>query len=158
MNTQLLIIFIILNVVNVIFQTLRSLATVKCGKWLASAINAICYGLYTIVLVYTVCELPLFLKAGIVAVCNLIGVFIVKWIEEKIRKDKLWKVEATIVLDYAEEVHKSLSLCNIPHNLVEAGPWTIFNCYCDNQFRSLLTKEILNKYNAKYFVTESKVL
>ena len=32
MNTKLLILFIALNIVNVIIQTVKSLATVKCGK------------------------------------------------------------------------------------------------------------------------------
>ena len=78
---KLLILFIVLNVVNVIIQTVKSLATVKCGKGMASIVNAVAYGLYTIVLVYTMCDLPLYLKALVVALCNLVGVFIVKWLE-----------------------------------------------------------------------------
>ena len=96
MNIELLITFIVLNIVNVIIQTVKSIATIKCGKCWAAAVNAIAYGLYTVVVVYTVCDLPLCLKVTIVALCNLVGVFTVKFIEEKSRKDKLWKVEATI--------------------------------------------------------------
>ena len=59
MNTELLIIFIVLNIVNVIIQTVKSLATVKCGKTVAAIVNAVAYGLYTVVVVYTVCDLPL---------------------------------------------------------------------------------------------------
>ena len=93
---KLLITFIILNIFNVIIQTVKSIATVKCGKTAAAIINAVAYGLYTIVTVYMLCELDLWVKALIVAVCNLIGVYIVKLVEEESRKDKLWKVEATI--------------------------------------------------------------
>ena len=82
MNTNLLITFIVLNIVNVIIQTVKSLATVKCGKGVAAIVNAIAFGLYTIVTVYMLCELPLMWKAGIVALCNLVGVFLVKWAEE----------------------------------------------------------------------------
>ena len=57
MNTELLIIFIALNIVNVIIQTVKSLATVKCGKTVAALVNAIAYGLYTVVVVYIVCDL-----------------------------------------------------------------------------------------------------
>lgn len=32
MNTNLLLTFIALNIVNVILQTVKSIATVKCGK------------------------------------------------------------------------------------------------------------------------------
>ena len=94
--TKLLLTFIILNIVNVILQTVKSLCTVKCGKVVASVVNAVAYGLYTVVIIYTVCDLPLVTKALVVALCNLIGVFVVKLIEEKSRKDKLWLVKITI--------------------------------------------------------------
>ena len=96
MNYELLITFTALNVINVIIQTVKSIATVKCSKVAASVVNAIAYGLYTIVVVYTMADLPLIMKAGIVALCNLIGVFIVKLVEEKARKDKMWKIEMAI--------------------------------------------------------------
>ena len=47
MDTKLLIIFIVLNIFNVIIQTVKSIATVKCGKGAAALINAVAYGLYT---------------------------------------------------------------------------------------------------------------
>ena len=84
---NLLIIFIILNILNVIIQTVKSIATVKCGKAVAAITNAVAYGLYTVVVVYTMCDLPLTYKAIIVAVCNLIGVYVVKYFEEKSQKE-----------------------------------------------------------------------
>ena len=87
-ENQLLVIFIVLNIFNVIIQTVKSIATIKCKKLPAALINAVAYGLYTVVTVYMMCELPLGWKAGIVAACNLIGVYIVKDIEERKRKDK----------------------------------------------------------------------
>lgn len=159
MNTTLLWLFICLNIVNVIFQTVRSLATVKCGKVAAALINAITYFVYTIVLVYTVCELPLFLKASIVGICNLIGVFVVKLIEEKARKDKLWKVEATAPNDIGQRIISDAKTANMSFNYVEAGPYIIFNFYCPTQKDSILVKKALSGYpQVKYFVTESKVL
>ena len=83
MDYELLIVFIILNIVNVIIQTVKSIATIKCGKGMASVVNAIAYGLYTVVVVYTVCDLPLWLKVVVVGLCNLVGVFCVKWGEER---------------------------------------------------------------------------
>ena len=157
MDVKLLIIFVVLNIFNVIIQTVKSIVTVKCGKVVASVVNAVAYGLYTIVTVYMLCELPLLWKAGIVAGCNLIGVFVVKWIEEKSRKDKLWKVEATVPTKYASEVHSNLKI--IPHNYIEhVGNYTIFNFYCSTQKQSAAVKEIINQYDAKYFVSESKAL
>ena len=76
MNWELLFTFIILNIANVIIQTVKSLATVKCSKGVAAVVNAVAYGLYTIVTVYMLCDLELYLKASIVALCNLVGVYV----------------------------------------------------------------------------------
>ena len=159
MNTKLLIIFIALNIVNVIIQTIKSLATVKCGKTVAAIINAVAYGLYTVVVVYTVCDLPLWLKVVVVGACNLVGVFCVKWGEEKARKDKLWEVRATVYEPYTESLHHDLESANIPHNYIpNIGKYTIFNIYCETQTESKRVKDLLDYHKAKYFVSESKTL
>lgn len=154
---KLLITFIILNVINVIIQTVKSLATVKCGKTVAALVNAVAYGLYTVVVVYTVCELPLWFKVVVVAVANLIGVYVVKLFEEKSRKDKLWKVEATVPFEEYETVDHNLNLHYLPHNYILLGEkYAIFNIYCATQKDSEFTRKVLDRYNAKYFVSEAK--
>lgn len=159
MNWNLFWLFVILNVVNVVIQTVKSIATIKCGKGMASIVNAIAYGLYTVVVVYTVCDLPLWLKVVVVGVANLIGVYVVKLLEEKARKDKLWKVEATILDRDVDRLHYDLKVANLPHNYIEKiGKWSVFNVYCATQNESAKAKEILATYNAKYFVSESKTL
>jgi hypothetical protein len=159
MDTKLLTLFIVLNVVNVIIQTVKSIATIKCGKTMAAIVNAIAYGLYTVVVVYTVCELPLWLKVVVVGGANLVGVYLVKLFEEKGRKDKLWKVEATVYEPYTESLHNDLKKAELQHNYIEEiGKYTIFNVYCETQADSRKAKEILDYHKAKYFVSESKVL
>jgi hypothetical protein len=158
MNT-LLLTFIILNILNVIIQTVKSIATVKCGKTAAAVINAVAYGLYTIVTVYMMCELELWLKALIVALANLVGVYVVKLLEEKARKDKLWKVEATVLRGWTKELHRALVVAEIPHNYLEnVGKYTLFNIFCETQAQSTKAKHILDSFEAKYFVSESKNL
>ena len=159
MDTKLLIIFIVLNIVNVILQTVKSIATVKCGKGMAALVNAIAYGLYTVVLVYTVCDLPLWLKVIVVGGCNLVGVFVVKWGEEKARKDKLWKVEATVYEPYKESLINALEKTHVPFNYIEGiGKYVLFNIYCETQADSKEVKGLLDFHKAKYFVSESKTL
>jgi uncharacterized protein YebE (UPF0316 family) len=153
--TQLLILFIVLNIINVIIQTIKSIVTVKCGKTVASVVNALAYGLYTVVTVYTMCDLPLLTKALVVAVCNLIGVYVVKLIEEKARKEKLWKIEMTIPTQYTTAV--DLDLAEIPHNYIKlSDKHTLFNFYCATQKETIKVKEIVNQYGAKYFISETK--
>ena len=159
MDWTLLFQFIILNIVNVVMQTVKTMVTVKAGKGVAALVNAVAYGLYTVVTIYMMCELNLGLKALIVALCNLGGVFVVKLIEEKTRKARLWKVEATVLRGYTQSLHSDLDKADIPHNYLEnVGKYTLFNIFCATEKQSAKAKEIMAKYEAKYFVTESKIL
>ena len=152
---NLILLFIILNIVNVIVQTVKSIATVKCGKTVAALVNAVAFGIYTIVLVYMNCELNLWAKVAIVALTNLIGVYFVKAIEEKMRKDKLWKIEMTIPQKFTEMVNEELK--DISHSIITIDEnYTLFNFYCATQKESTKVKEIVKKYGAKYFISESK--
>ena len=111
------------------------------------------------VVVYTVCDLPLWLKVVVVGACNLVGVFCVKWGEEKARKDKLWKVEATINEPYKESLIDALKKANLPFNYIEGvGKYVLFNIYCPTQEESKAVKGLLDFHKAKYFVSESKTL
>lgn len=156
--TNLLLTFIILNICNVILQTVKSLCTVNCGKLMASLVNAVAYGVYTVVIIYTVCDLPLLTKSVVVAVCNLIGVYIVKLIEEKTRKTKLWKIELTIKPQYKDKMESLLKELDIPYNWVDLTKYYVFNIYSSTQKQSAVVKTIANECKAKYFVTESKTL
>lgn len=158
MTNNLLIVFILLNIANVIIQTIKSIATVKCGKTIAATVNAVAYGLYTIVTVYMLCDLPLASKAIIVAVCNLVGVWVVKYFEEKARKDKLWKVEVTIPAEQAEQMIEDCKYHELTYNYVNIEKYFLFNFYCPTQQDSVNVKKLLQNYDAKYFVTESKNL
>lgn len=157
MENNLLITFIILNIFNVIIQTIKSLCTINGGKIVAAVANAVAYGFYTIVIIYMVCDLPLMQKVVIVAVCNFVGVFFVKMLEEKSRKEKLWKVEVTIPTEYNEEVHYKLS--HVPHSyLIITDKHTLFNFYCGTKEETKEVKKLIDNYHAKYFVSESKIL
>jgi hypothetical protein len=153
-------VFIVLNVINVIIQTVKSIATIKCGAWAAATVNAIAYGLYTVVVVYMNADgLGILWKAVIIGVANLVGVYVVKVVEIKNRKDKLWKVEATVLRGWTTLLHSELVKADISHNYLEnVGKYALFNVYCNTQKESAKAKEILNEYGAKYFVSESKTL
>jgi hypothetical protein len=153
---KLLIIFIVFNILNVVIQTVKSIATIKCGKTMAAVINAVAYGLYTYIVILMVCELPLWSKCLIVGLCNLVGVYAVKWFEEKARKDKLWKVECTIPTEYTTAV--DFDLKSIPHSYITISTkHTLFNFYCATQSETQKVMDITKQYNAKYFVSESKI-
>ena len=155
---NLIIIFVLLNIANVIIQTVKSIATIKCGKTMAAIVNAVAYGLYTVVVVYTVCDLPLWFKVVVVAVANLIGVFVVKLFEEKSRKDKLWKVEATIRFKDFDDFKTAVDSLRIPYNYFCIKKYYLFNFYAETQEQSRMIKKVLDNFDAKYFVSETKEL
>lgn len=155
----MIISYILFNVLNVIIQTIKSIVTIKCNKYIASIVNAIAYGLYTYIIILTSIDIELWVKIAVVALANLVGVFIVKAIEEKRRKSMLWKIEFTVNGALTDNVDELLKLARIPHNYIDkVGRYTIFNAYCATEKESESVKEIIKKYNAKYFVSETKIL
>lgn len=153
--------FILLSMANVVLSTIRSLTTIKSGKWVASLVNAFYYGYYTIVAIYTVTlDFAIWQKVVITFGCNFVGVFFVKLVEEKMRKDKLWKVELTVLESKTNDLAEMIYRAKIPFNFIttELGVYTIFNVYCATQEQSLAIKELAKQFNAKYFASESKTL
>lgn len=157
---SLLLLFILLNVANVVLQTAKSICTVKCGKTVAALANAIAYGLYTVVIVYTVCDLSLWLKIIVVALANFVGVYAVKAVEQKMEKEKLWKVEMAIPIANhdAQDIHHTLELREIPNNWITLGSWNIFNCYCMTKHQTEICQSIAKDLHGKISAYQSAPL
>lgn len=155
-----LLLFVICTIVNVILNTLKSILTVNGGKLSAAFINALTFGFYTYIIVLTNTNaLGIWEKIGITAACNFIGVYVVKWIEEKARKDKLWKVECSVKQKDEDAILELLDAAKLSYNYIRGfGNYTIFNVFCPTQEESVAVKEILKKFKVKYFVSESKIL
>ena len=155
---NLLITFIVLSIVNVILQTVKSICTVKCGKGVAALVNAIAFGLYTVVIVYTNADFPLWEKVLITSLVNLVGVYIVKLIEEKMRKDKLWLVKITIPNEKSEKVFQELEKNNISYSKISLDKYNVFDCYCNTQVETQIVTNICKANNGKMFASENKLI
>ena len=155
---NLLIMFIVLSIVNVILQTVKSICTVKCGKGVAALVNAIAFGLYTVVIVYTNADFPLWEKVLITSLVNLVGVYIVKLIEEKMRKDKLWLVKITIPNEESEKVFQELEKNNISYSKISLDKYNVFDCYCNTQVETQIVTNICKANNGKMFASENKLI
>lgn len=159
MNMEILI-FIACTVANVILMTVKSIMTVKGGKIQASVWNAISYGLYTYIVILTATapfgtEWKIIITAG----CNLVGVFIVKLIEEKMRKTRLWKIELTVRKIHEEKMAQALENANIPYNYIQnIGKHTIFNIYCETPRQTEFVTDLAKLYNGKTFASETKLV
>ena len=153
---KLILIFICLNLINVCLQTANHIITVKSNKFFASFFNALTFGIYTVVLVYMTCDLSLWLKVIVVAGCNLVGAFIVKSIEEKTQKEKVYKIEISIPKLYIEEFKKELDFYGISYNIFSINyQYAEANCYCNTVDEKEQVLSTAKKFNAKYFITIS---
>lgn len=153
-------IFIISNVINVTLSTIKSIVTVKGGKVSAACINALTYGFYTVIIYLTAQDndgLSLLAKSLIIGSVNLVCVFLVKLVEEKKTREKLWKIELTVPTEHTMKIDTILE--DIPHSYIKlSDKHTLFNFYCATQKESVEVKKIVDHYGAKYFVAESKTL
>ena len=155
---KIIIIFALATLINVLLSTIRSITTIKSNKWIAGLVNAISYGFYTWLVVLTVADFNLWIKVGVTAIANFIGVWIIKFIEEKARKDKMWKVEMAIPFMRADMVDDELSIGSIPYNYMRLGKWVIFNCYCETQVDTKICVDLAKRFNGKISAYESKSL
>lgn len=149
-----ILLFTLATIVNVSVSTIRSICTIKCGKWLSALTNAICYGFYPLIVMLTAKDtVDIVTNMCITAVANFICVWIIKYVEEKARKDKLWRIDLTIPAEETAFIHRKLA--NIPHNYIECGPKTVFNCYCATQKESSEVKTLAVAIGGQYSAFES---
>lgn len=154
---NLLIIFIVLSIVNVIFSTIKSIVTIKSGPWVASIVSALYYGYYNIVLIYTVADFPLWQKVVVTAGCNLVGVFIVKYGEVKARKDKLWLVKITVPANNFSVLYGEITGKDIPCTYYNLQKYYVLDCYCEKQEDTAFVTTLCKKYHGKMFASENKL-
>ena len=156
----MLILFIVCTFANVVLSTVKSVMTIKGGKVNAAIWNALAFGLYSYIVVLTAtADISTLGKVAITMGCNLVGVYGVKLVEEKLRKDRLWKLEMTIPNgEYgfaASAMHGALNAANSPNNYVEAGKYAIFNCFCATKADTAKALEIGKTFSAKTFASET---
>lgn len=156
---MMIFIFTLCTALNVILATIKSVQTVNGTKMSAAFWNALSFGLYSYIVVLTAtADLTTVEKVIITMVCNLICVYGVKWVEEKMRKDRLWKVELTVMTDTRNMFITFLKEHNISFNYIDIGERTIFNTYCKTQKDTAIVHNWAKRHNAKYFATETKLM
>lgn len=155
-----IIFFTLLTLANVIIQTLKTLVTVKGGKWSAATVNAVTFALYTYVIFFTATDgIALWQKALITGVCNFVGVLGIKWLEEKTAKDKLWIFNCTAKIDNTQivkitELLKTMEI-SLTYNELKNELYTL-SIYSYTQKESEMIKSVLENYDIKYCIIETK--
>ena len=121
--------------------------------------NALTYGFYSwVIILTTIDNLSTVDKMLITAACNFIGVYLVKFIEEKTRKEQLWKIEATVPFEEMHSLTNESKEQKLVFNYTPIGKYTIFNFYSYSRRESEEVAKLLQRHNAKYFVSEAKTM
>lgn len=104
--------FFILQLINVILSTIKTIVTVKGKIWLAALINGIYYGFYTFIIKgigdanfksfcgFEINISSVLIIALITVITNLIGVYVSLKILELIKKDELWLIKVTVRTEF----------------------------------------------------------
>lgn len=149
---NVIIIFCICSLVNVILSTLKTLIMVNAGRGSAIIINAVCYGFYTLV-VKQLTSVDYITAVTVTILANVVGVWISYKIMDLFKKDKVWRITAT--LKDRKEFDKcveNLKKYNIGFSYVEQTK--AIDIYSYNQEESAIIKNILANYKHKYFIQE----
>ena len=154
-----ILLFTLATIINVTLSTIRSICTIKCGKWVSAITNAVCYGFYPLIVMLTAKDtVTIVANMIITAVANFVCVYAIKLVEEKTRKSKLWKVEMAIPTNEADLVKSMLDRKNIPYYKNEVGDWVMFNCYCKEQEDTAICVNVAKSLKGKISAYESQNL
>lgn len=149
---KMLIVFFVCSLINVILSTMKTLLMVRAGRNSAIAINAICYGFYTLV-VKQLASVDYMTAVIVTVITNIIGVWLSYVVLDKFKKDKLWRI--TVHLKTKKD-YDNCVLALAEYN-IKCTPITNSNdidIYSYTQEQSNIIKEILTNYKHKYFVQE----
>lgn len=149
---NVIIIFCVCSLVNVILSTLKTLIMVNAGRGSAIIINAVCYGFYTLV-VKQLGSVDYITAVTVTIIANIVGVWISYKIMDLFKKDKVWRITATLkTKEEFNQCVENLKKYNIGFSYVEQTK--AIDIYSYNQKESQVIKNILKNYNHKYFIQE----
>ena len=156
-----LILFIVLQLLNVILSTIRSIATVKADKRKASWIAAISFTFYNAV-VKLIVEQDIWVIIAVTLITNLVGTYIAKaiveYIQTKRHKDKLWVYMA--VVEGTKDTMKMLKSVFTENGIVclyseiKTGTYSL-NIYSHSQDDSRMITSTLKNAGIPYCALET---
>lgn len=150
-----LIIFFSIQLFTVILSTLKTIWTIDGSRLRASIINAIAYT-FGAVITKLITKQSFEVIIIITMLSNLIGVYIAKIIIDKSKKERLWTI-STVILDVdTENIENLLKTRSLQYTLIKAENNRMFlTVFSHSKGESILTKEILDKFNLNYIATET---
>ncbi len=152
-----IILFIVLQVINVILSTIKSIVMIKGSKWGAVLANTIYFGVYTAVLKQISAIDDLLVLVVVTMLANFFGTWIGIAITDKLRKADLWVIKTVIKIGCVKDYKKALNEAGIKYISYQTT-WdecTAVDIFSESRAQSKKIKEILIKFNAKYSICKS---
>lgn len=146
--------FIILQIVNVILSTIKSIVLSKGYKWGTIIANTIYFGIYTAVLKQLALVDDMFLLIVITMIANFFGTWVGFDILERIRKADLWIVKTVVKIDRIKDYKAALNEAGIKYISYQTT-WdecTAVDIFSESRDESKTIKKILEQFDAKYSV------
>ncbi len=151
------LIFLLVNIVNVMLYTVKSVFTIKASRGIATLANAVAFGFYAMI-VKLIANQPMEIVVSATIIANLIGVYSSLWLLDKFSKDKLWKITVIANPEDYSLIKPSLKACGISWNKYKVetkyGNYVGLDIFSKNQKESAEIKKILGYYPVKYHVVE----
>ena len=147
---NVIVVFCICSLVNVILSTLKTLIMVNAGRGSAIIINAVCYGFYTLV-VKQLTSVDYMTAVTVTILANIVGVWISYKIMDLFKKDKLWLIKITIPSKNFESVKTKLKEYSISNSYYNIDKYYVFDCYCKTQNDSQKVLELCKQNKGKNF-------
>lgn len=151
--------FFLLQLVNVVLSTLRSVLTVNASPAVASVFAAISYTFYNII-VKLITSQDMVIIILVTFITNLIGTYIGKMIYKKSQKDKLWIYTATMKTKNVDvdNIMKMLKIADIKYvyTVLEEDVMYSMQVFAPTAGHSTLIQAMFADYGIKYYVIEAK--
>lgn len=155
--TAEIVLFIILQVVNVILSTIKSIVLIKGHKWATIIANTVYFGVYTAVLKQLTTINNLWLLVVITMAANFVGTWIGIDVTEKLRKADLWTINTVVRSEYLKDYKKALNEANIKYISYQTT-WdecSAVDIFSESRSDSKIIKVILERFNVKYSIHTS---
>ena len=152
-----IILFIILQIVNVVLSTIKSLILIKGYKWASIIANTIYFGVYTAVLKQLTLIDNICLLIIITMAANFFGTWVGIVITDKVRKADLWTIATVVKKEYVKDYKQALNEAKIKYISYQTT-WdecAAIDIFSENRSQSKTIKEILLRFNAKYSIQTS---
>lgn len=156
---KIILVFILVQLASVIASTAKTIITVNGGKMSAALINACNAGIATLITFLTAnADFSSTMKVAIAVLVTFAGVWVVKYVEEKKEKERLWiytcTINENIELIYKLETLLKEAGIKLLYNEIKEGKLYSLQIFGYTKQDSMVIKSILEKYNVKYYILQ----